>query len=92
LYQSLNTTCPEAVPKANLAQLRNYFHANAQRNLFLTQELLKLLTLFKTNGISAIPYKGPVLAVAVYGNLALRQFGDLDILVHKRDVLRAKTC
>jgi hypothetical protein len=30
------------------------------------------------------------LAVAAYGNLALRQFGDLDILVHKRDVLRAK--
>jgi len=90
LYQSLNTTCPEAVPKVNLAQLRNYFHTNAQHNLFLTKELLKLLTLFKANGITVIPYKGPVLAVAVYGNLALRQFCDLDILVHKRDVLRAK--
>jgi len=29
LYQSLNPTCPEAVPKANLAQLHNYFHTNA---------------------------------------------------------------
>ena len=32
-------------------------------------------------GIAAIPYKGPVLAAAVYGNLALRTFSDLDILV-----------
>jgi hypothetical protein len=80
LYQSLNTTCPEAVPKANLAQLRNYFHTNAQRNLFLTKELLKLLTLFETHSIPAIPFKGPVLAVSAYGNLSLRQISDLDIL------------
>ena len=29
LYQSLNPTCPEAVPNANLALLQNYFHTNA---------------------------------------------------------------
>lgn len=32
-----------------------------------------------------IPYKGPALAVSVYQNLALRQFSDLDILVHTWD-------
>jgi hypothetical protein len=90
LYQSLNTTCPEAVPKANLAQLRNYFHTNAQRNLFLTKELLKLLTLFESHSIPAIPFKGPVLAVSAYGNLSLRQISDLDILVRERDYHRAK--
>jgi hypothetical protein len=71
LYQSLNTTCPEAVTKANLAQLRNYFHTNAQRNLFLTKELLKLLNLFESRSIPAIPFKGSVLAVSAYGNLSL---------------------
>src|SRR5262245_19761424 len=35
LYQSLNTTCPEAVPTSILAQLRNHFHTNTGRNLFL---------------------------------------------------------
>ena len=90
LYQSLSTTCPEAVPKPVLSQLRSHFHARAFQNLFLTKELLLLKELFEVNSIPAIPYKGPVLAAWVYGNLALRQFGDLDILVHERDFLQAK--
>jgi hypothetical protein len=90
LYQSLNTTCPEAVPKANLAQLRDYFHSNAFHNLFLTKELLKLLNLFESHSIPAISFKGPALAVSAYGNLSLRQISDLDILVRERDYHKAK--
>jgi len=57
----------------------------------LSGELLNILRLFEAHHIPAIPYKGPVLAASVYGDLAwLRQFGDLDILVPKREVLRAK--
>lgn len=90
LYWSLNNTCPEAVPRAILDQLRDDFHNNARRNLFLTGELLKLLKLFEAHEISAIPFKGPVLAFSVYGNLALRQFSDLDVLVHKQDIPKAQ--
>jgi len=53
-------------------------------NFFLTKELLELLTLFEAHCIPASPYKGPALAIMAYGNLALRQFSDLNILVHKR--------
>src|SRR5262249_7263798 len=45
---------------------------------------------FAANGVPAIPYKGPTLAVAAYGRVGLREFSDLDILVKKADVLRAK--
>ena len=90
LYQSLSTTSPEAVPKTILSQLRNHFHTNAFHNLSLTKELLLLLNLLESNGIKAIPFKGSVLAASVYGNLALRQFGDLDILVSRQDYLRTK--
>lgn len=90
LYWHLNATCPERIPKATLNQLRGHFHANAQRNLFLTGELLALLKLFEAHGIQAVPYKGPALAASAYGNLALRQFRDLDILVRKQDALNAK--
>ncbi|MFB2880640.1 nucleotidyltransferase family protein [Floridanema aerugineum] len=90
LYWNLSATCPEAFPKAILNQLRDYFHANALRNVYLTQELPKILSLLKANEILAIPFKGPVLAALAYNNLALRQFSDLDILVHKRDFLKAK--
>jgi Uncharacterised nucleotidyltransferase len=37
-----------------------------------------------------VPFKGAVLAASAYGDLALRQFSDLDILVGRGDVVRAK--
>jgi hypothetical protein len=89
LYKSLKTTCQQALPKTILAQLRSYYHANAVHNLLLTQELLRLLEFLQEHDIYAIPFKGPVLAASGYGNLALRQFGDLDILVSEKDFLKA---
>lgn len=90
LYQSLASTCPEAIPTAPLAQLQKHFRNNARRNFFLTGELFQLLHGLAAHGISAIPYKGPLLAASAYGDFALRQFDDLDLLVHEQDVLRAK--
>jgi len=90
LYRSLSTVCPDALPRAVLDKLRLRFYANARLNFVLTEELLGLLDLFQAHGIAAIPYKGPALAAAVYRNLALRQAGDLDILVQKGDAFRAR--
>ena len=56
----------------------------------MTGELLRLLTLFESAGIPAIPYKGPLLASLVYGKIARRQFCDLDILVRKRGFPKAR--
>jgi hypothetical protein len=90
LYTNLNAIAPETVPKDLLNQLRKLFYTNAQRSLHLTGELVKLLLLLKKNDILAVPYKGPVLANLLYGNVALRQFCDLDILVQSQDVLKFK--
>ncbi len=89
LYQSLKKTCPEAVPQMYLEQLRQEVLVNTAQNLCLATELVKLLNLLKEQDIPAIPFKGPVLATSVYGNLALRQFCDLDILVPKQDFVKA---
>jgi hypothetical protein len=89
LYHSLSTTCPDAVPRATLEQLRRQFEANARRNAFLTSELLRMVGLLEAGGIPAIPFKGPVLAELAYGDGALRQFADLDILVREGDALAA---
>ena len=90
LYWHLGTACPELVPERAMHRLRCHFQANNLHNLFLTKELLRLLDAFDAHRIPAIPYKGPALAASVYGNLALRQFGDLDILVRRHDILRAE--
>jgi Uncharacterised nucleotidyltransferase len=89
LYRSLYSACADAVPTALLKQLKEYFDANAGHNALLTMELFALLDLLEAHGIPAIPYKGPVLAAAVYGDLTLRQFDDLDILVRPQDAQQA---
>lgn len=90
LSRSLHASCSDAVPKVILDQLQRHFHANAFHNRFLAKALLKLFALFETQGIHAIPYKGPVLAAVAYGDLSLRQFTDLDVLIHKSDFAKAK--
>lgn len=85
LYWHLDHADSSLVPEAVYEQLRTYFYANKLHNTRLTDKLLNLLRQFEAHGITAVPFKGPALAVAAYGNLTLRQFGDLDILVQERD-------
>jgi hypothetical protein len=72
-----------------MRQLQEHFYRNLAHNLRLDAELAALLDHFQKYGIPAIPYKGPALATSIYGNLALRTFGDLDILIQKEDVQSA---
>ncbi len=90
LYRSLFKTCPEIVPEDALAELRLDFQANAARNIELTTELLKVLEALELGGIPAVAYKGPVLAQVAYGDIALRQFGDLDVLIREGDLWSAR--
>ena len=89
LYFHLNQTCAASVPPEQIEFLRDYFQKNSAFSVLLTGELVRLLKAFAENGIKAVPYKGPAIAVKLYGNLALRQFCDLDILVRESDVWRA---
>lgn len=86
LHWHLDQVDTAAVPRDFLADLRDHFHNNAKRNLFLTGELIKLLRLFESHGVPAVAFKGPLLAAVLYHNIALREFVDLDILVRREDV------
>jgi Uncharacterised nucleotidyltransferase len=90
VYLQLSALAPDRIPAQELSRLKDYYQKNAGRNLFLTNELSRILQNFEAAGIEAIPYKGPALAVSAYGSLDLRRFVDLDIMVRKADVLRAK--
>jgi len=90
LLQSLKSACWDAVPQTTKLELERFGKANAQKNLLFTRELLRLLGLFHQQSIPIAAFKGPVLAMSVYGNLALREFSDLDLLVHKADLCKAE--
>ena len=90
LYLQLERHASDLVPHEHLRQLKKHYLENAARNTVLTAELCRLLALFANSDIEAIPYKGPVLALFAYDNLALRRFVDLDVIVKKSDVLKAR--
>lgn len=52
-----------------------------KQNMFLAKKLINVSQLFESNNIPLISFKGPLLATRAYGNIALRQFNDLDVLV-----------
>jgi hypothetical protein len=90
LYRQLERHAAQLVLPAVLSKLRLQSQENVARNIILANELCHLTQLFGEAGIEAIPYKGPALALFAYGNLALRRFVDLDVIVRKADVLPAR--
>jgi Uncharacterised nucleotidyltransferase len=90
LFRTLKSVCWDAVPEAIQLELVRFNRANVQKNLIFTGELLRLLDVFKRNGIPLAAFKGPVLAASVYGDLALREFSDLDVIVHEADLCKAE--
>lgn len=88
LYRSVRGS--GTVPVVILEDLRRRYEHNALRNLKFTAELFRILDCLEAHSIPAIPYKGPVLAENEYGDLALRFFSDLDVLVRPSEMLRAK--
>lgn len=89
-YQSLKNASPELIPASVSAKLQARSQKIVARNLFLTRELFRVLDLFAANDIQGIPFKGPTWATLAYGNMALREFCDLDILVRPEDFPKAK--
>ncbi len=89
IYFRLSSLLPLSMPRDVLDRLRAHFDTNLRRNLFLSGELFRALSVLEARGVLAVPIRGAVLAASAYGSLALRQFTDLDLLVGKGDVLPA---
>jgi len=90
LYRNLSHL-PSAVPSSALAVLAQRYQTNVHKSLFLTRELIRILDCLDGLGIEVLPYKGLVLSEMYYGDMALRQSGDLDLFVRKREVAGIKT-
>jgi hypothetical protein len=86
LCQHLESAAGGSMPVGWRDRLRAEFQRNSRRNLFLTVELFKVLDAFEACGIRAIPHKGPALAAQAYGDIALRQFNDLDLVLRQSEI------
>ena len=90
MYSNLNATFSYLIPHAIHEFARSYTKAKAHNNLIITHECLQIINLFHQNQIKCLPLKGPIIAKSFYGNLGLRVFSDLDLLVKKSDFEKAQ--
>jgi len=75
-------------PSVPAERLRRIYFATLGRNLLIFRELADTLRALQAASIPAIPLKGACLAEAIYGNIGLRQMGDVDLLVRLADLRR----
>jgi Uncharacterised nucleotidyltransferase len=87
--KNLAAVAGDALEPAHRARLKELMRASAVRSLVFTAELITIMNHFRVDGIQAIPYKGPVLAAQAYGDVTLREFEDLDIVLRQSDMTKA---
>ena len=78
------------VPARIMEHLRGQYYATFTKNMHYYNELSKILHSLKDAGIEVIVLKGAALAEAVYGDIGLRPFGDVDFLVLEFDLQKTK--
>jgi hypothetical protein len=86
VYRALIPAFAARLPASVHARMRREVHGNAVRNCYLAVEMLRLCRLLEKHGVHALALKGPALAAGSYGDLTLRQFTDLDLLVRHNDL------
>ena len=89
-YRTLSTVCSDLVPAESLTQLRQKTQAGALLNQLLARELVVLCEAFEARGVPVMPIKGATLAVSAYGDLTLRDFSDMDLLVPEGSIAEAQ--
>jgi hypothetical protein len=89
LYRGL-AGVEDAVPPAEMSALKQLYQTNLHKALFLSRELIRIVDHLSALGIDTMPHKGLALAEAAYGDIALRQVGDIDVLIGPQDLPRAR--
>jgi hypothetical protein len=90
LHKHLTAAGCDIVPGQFLARLKRESVANTQNVLHLVGKQLRVYKLFKQHKIPVALFKGPLLAQMAYGEISLRQAGDIDVLISRRHFDEAK--
>jgi hypothetical protein len=90
LHKNLHSIKADLIPTWFLSRLKLQSVSNLSNVLHLLGKQLKLFNLLQHNNIPAAICKGSVLAQTAYGDIALRQAGDIDVLVSPADFDRTR--
>lgn len=90
VYRTFHALQPVGLPRETMALMQKKYHQNAMNSLRLLNLLFKTLAQFQKHNIAAFPFRGPVLSHMLYGDAAVRQCGDLDLIIRRADLEKAK--
>ena len=79
------------IPKSVKSKLQQAYFKTLGRNMLLYEVYQKAAIALKANNISLLVLKGAYLAEKLYGDIGLRQFSDIDILIKEEDGEQAQT-
>ncbi len=80
----------QQLPSDCQQSFKREYHTGIGRNVFVAEEFRRVMAIFKTAQIDVIPYKGPMLSNHLFDSPAFRESKDIDLVVHRKDVIRAK--
>jgi len=86
LYRGTSNHKGPKPPPETAEKLKAHALGTRLRNIAMAREAVRIAELLKRDGIAALVFKGPVLAQTVYGDVGMREFSDLDFLVHESEV------
>jgi Uncharacterised nucleotidyltransferase len=86
---ALARTAADLVPDDILDALRSNRDQTHTKNCASFDELARLVSALASAGVEAIPFGGPIIAIQAYGDLGIRTFGDLDLLIRRPEALVA---
>lgn len=89
VYRSLQSACWNDLPAPVQSDWLETVRSLTIKTLFITGELLRVTAEFHSADIPVAVLKGSVIAQLAYGDPTLREFTDLDLLVHPADIARA---
>src|ERR1700761_1310115 len=78
-----------AIPRLVRGRVQIEYERNMFSGLANAAELIAVLKAFEDKMIPAMPFKGVVLGASIYHDLTTRPAGDLDLLIHYRDLVKA---
>src|SRR5215471_17260622 len=80
----------DQIPEEEARNLKDRYQANLHKALFLSRELFGIVERLSAESLEVLPYKGLTLAETIYGDIALRQSGDIDLLIRANDLPKVR--
>lgn len=91
VYENLcSIDLSDKLPPAVNEEMRNLTAKNLAQNMQKNTELCRVLDAFESKSIKTIVMKGPIISQTIYSNESMRVYGDLDLLISKKNLASAK--